>query len=300
MNSSSARVHAHAASSLEVTLPLHGLPPTGSERGPWIAPPHHQFELLRPTIPTIQELFKHNRLTSRHSESRPLNVFIPPAEGELLYSLVRFLRPHATLEIGLANGISAVYIAQALCDNQGGQHLAIDPFQSSDWDAAGLQTLARAHLDAWVTLDERPSHWVLPDLEADLRRIQFAFVDGSHLFDYVMSDFLGIDRILDVGGLIAFDDSDWSSIAKVIRFALTNRRYRVFDVGTVIEPPRVRPRLLSRILRSLAGRCSQLRDLLRSDFVRPLHTMGILGRCVVLQKLEVDSRDSQVPNFVDF
>ena len=24
-------------------------------------------------------------------------------------------------------------------------------------------------------------------------RIQFAFVDGNHLFDYVMADFLGID-----------------------------------------------------------------------------------------------------------
>jgi hypothetical protein len=37
--------------------------------------------------------------------------------------------------------------------------------------------------------------------------ISFAFIDGNHTYEFVRRDFEGIDRHLEVGGLILFDDS---------------------------------------------------------------------------------------------
>jgi predicted O-methyltransferase YrrM len=266
----------------------------------WNAPRDSTFELLEPNIATLQTIFQSKCIQGASGREIPLNVFIPPAEGNLLYSLVRYLRPLHCLEIGLANGISATYIAQALQDNQRGAHLAIDPFQTSDWDDAGLTTLRRAQLDQLVTLKPALSHWVLPQLEQQAVRVQFAFIDGSHLFDYVMTDFLGVDRILDVGGLIAWDDSDWPSITRVIRFALTNRDYRVLDTGTVIEPSGYHPRWVARVLRAVALRWPSGRRIFRPDFLFPSHQLGISGRCIVLQKLSNDLRDNQKPQLAEF
>ncbi len=258
------------------------------------------FELQTPDLPMLDELLESRSLAGRNGKSLPLDVYIPALEGDLLYSLVRFLRPIVSLEVGLANGISALYIAQALHDNGSGSHLAIDPFQHADWQDAGLLALERAGLAPLVSVDQRLSHWVLPDLEQKGLRIQFAFVDGSHQFDYVMSDFLGIDRILDVGGLIAFDDSDWPAITQVIRFALNNCAYEVFNSGVVVEPSPIRPRWASRSLRAIARRWPALQHVVRQDFLVPAHMIGILGRCVVLKKLADDQRDSQSQQFVHF
>lgn len=258
------------------------------------------FRMQRPTIPVVEELYRTGELHRRDGKRAPLDVFIPRLEGELLYSLVRYLAPAVTVEIGLANGISALFIAEALRNNGHGRHIAIDPFQSTHWYEAGLVALERARLREWVTLDPRYSHCALPDLEAQRVRAQFAFVDGSHQFDYVICDFLAIDRILEVGGLIAFDDSDWPAVSAVIRFALANRHYIVFDTGVVVEPPPVRPSIVARILRGLGRTLHPLGQRLRPDFLRPNHDLGIHGRCVVIQKLADDDRDSQSSTFVAF
>ena len=266
----------------------------------WRGPRDQSFQRQAPRVSSMDELFRSGTVVGRGGNSIPLNVYIPALEGELLYSLVRYLHPVVSLEIGLGNGVSALYIAQALHDNGTGRHLAIDPFQLTDWKEAGLVTLERVGLDALMSLDARPSYCALPDLEQEGVRVQFAFVDGSHLFDYVMSDFLGIDRILDVGGLIAFDDSDWPAITSVIRFALTNRAYEVFPTGAVVEPSRIRPRLASRALRVVARKVPSLRRVLRHDFAVPSRALGIEGRLVVLRKVADDQRDGQSQHFAAF
>lgn len=267
---------------------------------PWIAPADAPFKLVSAGSQFIDNVFRCRSLVRRDGTRLPLDVYIPPAQGDLLYSLVHYLQPNRTLEVGLANGVSAMYIAQSLHDNGKGKHLAIDPFQQSDWDDVGLLTLHRAGLEQWVSLDPRPSHWALPDIEEVGERIQFAFVDGSHLFDYVMADFMAIDRILDIGGMIAFDDSDWPAITGVIRFAIANRDYEVFPTGVVIEPSPGRPRLVARGLRLLAQRFGSLRRILRNDFTIPSSQLGIQGRCVVLRKRSNDQRDSQRRQLDDF
>ncbi len=47
--------------------------------------------------------------------------------------------------------------------------------------------------------------------------ISFAFIDGNHTYDFVRRDFEGIDRHLEIGGFVLFDDSSDSGGFEVNR-----------------------------------------------------------------------------------
>lgn len=241
----------------------------------------------------IEQVYTSRRVPLANGGDASMDVYIPRDEGDYLYSLVRLLRPNVSIEVGMANGLSSVFIAQALQDNGAGRHIAIDPFQSSDWGGAGLAMVEKAGLAPLVELMELPSHQALPEIERSGVKAQFAFIDGSHLFDYVLTDFLCVDRLLDVGGLIAFDDSDWPAIESVIRYAITNRHYEVAFPEVVIENAHFHPTASARALRRLSGASEKLATKFRPDFLQPSYELGIRGRCVVLRKQADDDRDSQ-------
>lgn len=129
--------------------------------------------------------------------------------GRFLYYLVKQFQPSRILEIGMANGISSAYIAKAQAGyaGEGATHTIIDPFQSSDWQGAGRQTLKRLELDRFARVIEDFSIHAVPQLEKAGERFDFAFIDGNHCLDYTLADVLVCDRVLNIGGLIALDDS---------------------------------------------------------------------------------------------
>src|SRR5262245_36459880 len=119
----------------------------------------------------------------------------------------------------MANGLSTLFITAAHRDNgPDGRHIAIDPYQHSDWRGVGMGLIRQAGLSDRVRLIEEPSHQALPLLEREGARAGLIFIDGAHLFDYVMADFLVSDWLLDAGGVIAFDDSDCPGVHGVIRY----------------------------------------------------------------------------------
>jgi predicted O-methyltransferase YrrM len=248
-------------------------------------------------------MYRTRKVLLADGAERAMDVYIPREQGHLLYSIVRHLDPQTTVEVGMANGLSTLFIAQALRDNGrggGSRHVAIDPFQRCDWGGAGLTSLRRAGLDSFVRLVEKPSHQGLPQLEQEGVTAQFIFIDGSHLFDYVMTDFLCSDRILDVGGMIAFDDSDWEAVSRVIRFVLSNRRYTLAFPDIVIEDACYRPTALGKLTRTMGKAVPRLAGKLRPDFVLPDYELGIRGRCVVLRKEGPDDRHPLNRFHVDF
>jgi predicted O-methyltransferase YrrM len=241
----------------------------------------------------LDDVYGKRRIPLPGGDSAAMDVYIPREEGDLLYSLVRASRPNLTVEVGMANGLSTLFIAQALKDNGHGTHVAIDPFQSTDWKGAGLELLRKAGLVDRVELIEKPSHQALPELEQAGRTAEFVLIDGSHMFDYVIADFVCSDRLLAVGGLMAFDDSDWAAIRSAIRYILANRRYELAPTNVVIEPPPGRPSRLGAIARRVCGRLPVARGWFRPDFLAPSRFLREHGRCTVLRKLGPDDRDSQ-------
>lgn len=120
----------------------------------------------------------------------------------------------------------------------GTKHIIIDPSQNfphgkgpkSGWEGIGLANLKRAGYSDLIEFHEATSFESLPALYARGERIDFAFVDGAHTFDYVLVDFFYIDKILAVGGCIVFDDLYYPSIRKVARYILTNLPYELLHV----------------------------------------------------------------------
>ncbi|MBX3375543.1 MAG: class I SAM-dependent methyltransferase [Phycisphaeraceae bacterium] len=268
-------------------VPLETVPP--------IAPQAQTVGLRRDTCPhpLIEEVYASRRVPLPGGASAPMNVYIPREQGDYLYSLVRHYRPSRTIEVGLANGLSTVCIAAGLEANGSGTHTAIDPFQECDWGNAGLELVHRAGLSHRLRHIADYSHRALADLERDGYSCTFAFVDGAHLFDYVIADFLCIDRVLDAGGLIVFDDSDWPAVRQAIRYILANRAYEVAHPEVVIESRPPTPTMSARLIRRLGRALPRFGSKLRPDFLRPDEELALHGRCIALRKLDHDHRNSQ-------
>jgi predicted O-methyltransferase YrrM len=225
----------------------------------------------------LTRILETNRVELPDGSTTELHSNVTEAEGAYLQSIIRAIRPAASLEIGFAYGVSTLYICEALAE-VGGRHTVIDPQQSSAWRAAGLSNLERAGFGAIVSVIEDPSYRALPQLEAEGRRFDFAFIDGVHTFDYALTDFFLVDKVLKPGGVVVFDDAPMPAIAKVIRYALTNLPYRVHD------PQRQTPSLLRRLIAS-----TPLRRIAKPEIMQWRGSLGIpKRRSVALVKTRDD------------
>lgn len=244
--------------------------------------------------------------TASGSSTVQLHSSISASEGQFLQKLVRELDPTVSLEVGLAYGISALYICDALNARDGTQHIAIDPNQTGaidpnehrtsrgdSWGGIGMANLRRAGYGAIVRLIEAPSYRALAELEVSGQRIDFAFIDGWHTFDFTLVDLFFIDRMLNVGGVVAFDDASWPAIRKVCRFVRTNLAYSVLRVDGSDSEPSLKRRLAEGLLRS-----SPFRTLLRPEVIAPDGSTGLVGHCIAFRKNADDSRIWD--HFVDF
>jgi predicted O-methyltransferase YrrM len=149
------------------------------------------------------------------------------AEGMCLYNLVRQKSAQETLEIGLAYGISALFICQAHRDNGVGHHIAIDPEETTNWNSIGLLNIDRACLNEYFSFIEACSYEVLPKFLEHRHLVDLVLIDGNHTFDYTLVDFFYSDLILKTGGYILFHDVWMPSVRKVLRYVLNNRNYRL-------------------------------------------------------------------------
>ena len=182
--------------------------------------------------PVLKKILETGLVETAEGELREPRGPVSEEEGRLLQELVQQLKPKVSLEVGLACGVSAMFICDGLEQAGGGRHIVIDPNQEGDfsnrgWGRIGLLNLERAGHGDKIEFFNQPSHRALPQIEAQGRRIQFAFIDGWHTFDYVLVDFFYIDKMLDVGGVVVFDDVNWPAIRDVCRFVAKNCSYRV-------------------------------------------------------------------------
>ena len=154
-------------------------------------------------------------------------------QGRMLYDLVRLLKPTQSLEIGLAWGASAIHILSALEANGGGHHTAIDPMQDHVWAGLGISEPDRLGLGNCLTCLEERSDAAMPRLLADGSRFQFVFIDGDHRFDGAFVDFHYSRQLLDIGGIVVFDDAKGMSVGRVVSFVDTNMKsFSRVDVET--------------------------------------------------------------------
>lgn len=241
--------------------------------------------------PILERIIETGTTTTPDGDAIPLHSQVATEEGEFLQQVIARTKPRTSLEIGLALGVSALYICEALTDVGAERHWVIDPHQygvkademsgetedqlAAGWRGIGMHNLKEAGYGGLVELRGRTSHQALPQMEAEGIRIDFAFIDGWHTFDYALLDFFYVDRMLNVGGVVVFDDTLYPAVRKVCRYVATNRNYSVLG-GPDLQPV-TPPRLHHRVFYSLAG-LPHLRRLVKPRFSQPDHTLGLPHR----------------------
>jgi predicted O-methyltransferase YrrM len=132
------------------------------------------------------------------------------------------------LEIGLAYGVSALAIAEALISRGRSRaaHLIIDAFQDHFHDT-GWKAIEKAGLAEVCSLLRERSQLALPRLLGEGLVADAAFVDGSHIFHNVFVDLFYLREIVRPGGLVILDDCEWASVATAVRY---------FELNTGWEP----------------------------------------------------------------
>jgi predicted O-methyltransferase YrrM len=188
-------------------------------------PPSEETEIwkrldLQPN-PRIREIYK-DGIVQIGKEKIKLTSAISPAEGFHLYDLIKSNKYKNILEIGMANGMSGMYMAQALQENGEGHLTSIDPFQEKQWKSAGLHNIEKAGLDEYHTLVQKKSYEAMPELLAEGKKYDLIFIDGMHLFDYTLVDMFYAILLCRVGGAIVVDDILHKGPAKVIKYAESN------------------------------------------------------------------------------
>ncbi len=159
-------------------------------------------------------------------------VAIAATEGEAIRAWVIKEKAINTIEIGLAYGISALYICEGLLTNgvRKAQHTVLDPYQES-FKNCGLQSLEEAGVMDLVEYCAEESQIALPKFLSEDRNFDLAFVDGSHLFDRVFLDLIYLGRLVRPGGIIFADDYQALAVAKAISFCLDNLGWKLEEAS---------------------------------------------------------------------
>jgi len=214
--------------------------------------------------PILNEIISSKKVEQADGTHLKLTSALSLEECEALYRVLRERKPKRVIEIGMAYGVSGLTILTALEENGEGTLTSVDPYPG--WESArkaALHNIERAGLSARHTHIHDASERVLPKLCADGERADFVHIDGHHGFDHAFIDFFYADLLVNVGGIIAFDDSGWRSVNKVIRYLLRHRKYQELDVGLPREYRGKNP--LVTLIKRLEGRFGTSRHFEKID-----------------------------------
>ena len=145
-------------------------------------------------------------------------------DGEALRDLAVAEGATRTIEVGLALGMSALFLCQAVLESgaESPRHVAVDPYQQESWNGAGLVTLREAGVEGVVEVIEEESQLALPDLLRQGQRFDLAFIDGDHRFEGVFLDLVFMARLVRPGGLIVIDDMWMPAVRLAVSYAERN------------------------------------------------------------------------------
>lgn len=118
------------------------------------------------------------------------------------------------LELGFKHGVSTCYMAGALDELGRGRITTIDLVNARSAEPNIDSLLGDLGFDSFVTVFYEPTSYIwrlMKMLEEDPSpRFDFCYIDGAHNWFTDGFAFFLVDRLLNPGGLIVFDDIDWT------------------------------------------------------------------------------------------
>lgn len=138
------------------------------------------------------------KLFERMSREVPADDSASVAEKMLLYWLLRDMKPETVIETGTHRGLTSLYMAHALMDNQKGHLYTADPFE---WGQ-------RANFDKFPEMSDRITFFKTEGRQMidTLDKIDFAFIDGYHEVKDVVPEIENLLPRLTSGAIVIFHD----------------------------------------------------------------------------------------------
>ena len=162
----------------------------------------------------LEKILNENKFTYEGKDVE-LKDNIPIEAVEMIYDVMSEYKPKSALEIGLCHGVSSMAICDNLKESNGVNHI-IDP--GLKLNKYGIHNLEGAGLkDNFIHYDG-VSEVILPQLLQDNFKVDFVFLDGWKTLDHLMLDFFYIDKILNIGGIVMFDDCEMSSVKEAFNY----------------------------------------------------------------------------------
>jgi predicted O-methyltransferase YrrM len=193
---------------------------------PEITPRDAIASIGEPFVSTLCSMYAGDPQIGVDGKKYPIDAItrIGPAQGMLIYRLIREAKPEKSLEIGLAFGFSTVYFLAALQANGMGHHIAVDPFQYEWWHGIGVtrERVLGLKTGSFEFVQET-SVQALARFAREQQRFGVIFIDGDHTFDGVLIDFSLASLVCGPGAYIILDDMWLPSIQRAVSFIRLNR-----------------------------------------------------------------------------
>ena len=231
------------------------------------------------------DILKSRTVEDESGRQFPLHSETNVEQCEFLQKIIDQVDAQTCVEIGLAYGISSLFICEALARKKSPRFISIDPHQSS-WQDIGLSNLKRGEFDKFTEFHRDYSHNVLPKLLESGLKIDFAYVDTSKVFDVVLLDAIWLIRLLRVGGVVVFDDCTFPGVKRSMRYLAKMPHLAILATHGQYSSG-IRKRVLSRVARMLPN----AERIFRDDLLLLDETSGVNASCIAFQKTGEDLRD---------
>lgn len=180
----------------------------------------------------LQKMYSEQAVYDKNNKKIKYNSGVGPVEGWHLYNLVKSNQFNKILEVGMAYGTSALFMCQALKENNApGYLISIDPNQSTQWEGIGRLNIERAGLLKYhrimeTTSDKAMAYLLSSNIDGDApESFDMVFVDGMHLFDYTLLDIYFAAKLVRLYGVIVIDDIRHKGVAKAIKYINLNYKF---------------------------------------------------------------------------
>jgi predicted O-methyltransferase YrrM len=236
-------------------------------------------------LTVAKEIMDSRQVVDKQGNKYPLHSETPLSQCEFIQSIINRIDASVCLEIGLAYGISSMFIGESICHKPNRKYFIVDPFQR-DWANIGLHNLERCNFSDFVEYHEDFSHNVLPLLLSKGIRIDFAYVDTIKVFDVVLLDAYYVSRLLRVGGVMVFDDCKWPGVKRMVRYISQWPHLTVYERHVEYHS-----RTSKKLASQLANMLPYKEGIFSQELLKLDEDLGTNGNCVAFQKTREDDRN---------
>ena len=182
--------------------------------------------------PILKKLYESKELVDGNGKKHTIQGLTTINSIKLIREIILNEKPSSTLEIGLAYGGSALTFLSTLkeINSEDFFHIAIDPFQKEYYGDLACQLICEAKLQDHFKILRNKSYLEMVNLIKSKSKFDLIYIDGSHLFDEVFLDLFYSTILLNVNGIVLFDDCVDPDVKKVINFLENNCKSHYVEI----------------------------------------------------------------------